>query len=269
MQSRAANLPGCAEEREDVGFHAIELVSFIVSTATKRRLQDETRADRYLGTVGEDWKLVRTLKETLTVHIGDNWSGGRTAQRKQDCRTKDHESRNFANDTRQDTWGKQLQSQVTASSFLAKSRNWHWEPRRNVPCLLEVFIQPTEWAPTAMDCSRTTMCYHFGIELFLFAGDSYVEVCDYQTNFPEVERLAGATATEIISKIWVICGVPVQACNDNGNQFASRDFAPFARHYGCEHIASSSNFPRSNEFPKLETCVEVSFKDFWLIPLLL
>lgn len=103
-------------------------------------------------------------------------------------------------------------------------------------------------------------------------------VYDDQSNLPEVERLAGTTATETISKISAIFaryGIPVQVCTDSGPQFASRHFAAFARRYDFKHITSSPHFPRSNglkkacrlsnEFSrKLQSVGRIFGWDFWL-----
>nr|XP_037288681.1 uncharacterized protein K02A2.6-like [Rhipicephalus microplus] len=88
-----------------------------------------------------------------------------------------------------------------------------------------------------------------GIDLFTFAGEHYVVVFDAHSNFPDVEKLGGATAAEVIDKISAIFsryGIPNQVCTDNGPQFASREFASFVRRYDFEHITSSPEFPRSN-----------------------
>lgn len=53
MLSRAATLPGCTEQTEYLDVHAIQVVSSLVSTQTKQRLQEETRADPYLSSFVE------------------------------------------------------------------------------------------------------------------------------------------------------------------------------------------------------------------------
>lgn len=72
---------------------------------------------------------------------------------------------------------------------------------------------------------------------------------DAHSNFPDLEKLRGTTAVEVIDKISAIFsryGIPSQVCTDNGPQFASREFASFVRRYDFEHITSSPEFPRSN-----------------------
>lgn len=74
-------------------------------------------------------------------------------------------------------------------------------------------------------------------------------VYDYQSSFPDVERLVGTTAAEMISKISAVFsryGIPAQVCTDHGFQFASIEFTAFAKRYDFKHVTSSPNFPRSN-----------------------
>ncbi|XP_037501465.2 uncharacterized protein K02A2.6-like [Rhipicephalus sanguineus] len=114
-------------------------------------------------------------------------------------------------------------------------------------CQKYAYSQPSE-PLLQRPASKRPWC-RVGIDLFQFAGDSYVVVYDDQSNFPDVERLVGTTAAETISKISAIFsryGIPAQVCTDNGPQFASSDFAAFAKRYDFEHITSSPNFPRSN-----------------------
>lgn len=85
-----------------------------------------------------------------------------------------------------------------------------------------VYSQPSE--PVLLRPTTERPWYRVGIDLFQFEGDSYMVVYLYneQTNFPEVERFVGKTATETISKtsaIFFRYGIPAQVSTDNDPKF--------------------------------------------------
>nr|XP_037275983.1 uncharacterized protein LOC119168691 [Rhipicephalus microplus] len=114
-------------------------------------------------------------------------------------------------------------------------------------CRRYAYSQPSE--PLLLQPTPDRPWHRVGIDLFTFAGEHYVFVFDAHLNFPDVEKLGGTTAAEVIDKISAIFsryGIPNQVCTDNGPQFASREFASFVRRYDFEHITSSPEFLRSN-----------------------
>lgn len=119
--------------------------------------------------------------------------------------------------------------------------------RKCSTCQKYAYKQPSE--PFILRPTPKEPWHRVGIDLFNFAGDMYVVVFDAHSNFPDVEKLTVTTAREVITKVSAIFaryGIPAQVCTDNGPQFASQEFADFARRYDCVHITSSPEFPRSN-----------------------
>lgn len=91
--------------------------------------------------------------------------------------------------------------------------------------------------------------YRIGVDIFMYAGSSYLCVFDAFSNFPEVEKLPDTTTGTVINKLSSIFsryGIPLEVCTDNGPQFASHEFSLFASRYDFTHVTSSPRFPRSN-----------------------
>ena len=88
-----------------------------------------------------------------------------------------------------------------------------------------------------------------GMDLCEFHGRTLLVIVDYYSNFIEVERVNRTTTagvTKILKSIFSRYGVPDQVVSDNGPQFASAEFAMFAKQWGFEHITSSPRYPQSN-----------------------
>ena len=88
-----------------------------------------------------------------------------------------------------------------------------------------------------------------GADLCDLNGRNLLVVCDYFSNFIEVESLQ-TTTTRAVCKVLKIMfaryGVPVTLVTDNGPQFSSAEFATFAQVWGFEHATSSPHYPQSN-----------------------
>lgn len=88
-----------------------------------------------------------------------------------------------------------------------------------------------------------------GVDLFEYAGSSYLVAYDAFSNFPEVEKLRGVTSAAVVEKLSSLFsrhGIPLEVCSDNGPQFSSHEFQQFAHKYDFVHTTSSPRFPRSN-----------------------
>ena len=88
-----------------------------------------------------------------------------------------------------------------------------------------------------------------GTDLCELQGRTLLVVCDYYSNFIEVENITKANATGIckaLKAMFARYGVPDVLMSDNGPQFASVEFASFAKKWGFEHVTSSPRYPQSN-----------------------
>lgn len=87
-------------------------------------------------------------------------------------------------------------------------------------------------------------------DLFELPKATYLLVVDYFSRYVEVANVTKSqTSGEIIKKLKEIFarhGIPEQLRSDNGPQYASAEFAQFAKNWGIKHITSSPRFPRSN-----------------------
>ncbi len=74
-------------------------------------------------------------------------------------------------------------------------------------------------------------------------------VCDYYSNFIEVENVTRANTNGVakaLKGMFSRYGVPDVLVSDNGPQFSSTEFATFAGKWGFEHTTSSPHYPQSN-----------------------
>ena len=88
-----------------------------------------------------------------------------------------------------------------------------------------------------------------GVDLCDDAGRILLVVCDFYSNYIEVEHLTRATTTTVsraLRTLFSRYGVPDVLISDNGPQFASEEFSKFARRWGFEHTTSSPHYPQSN-----------------------
>jgi len=93
-------------------------------------------------------------------------------------------------------------------------------------------------------------------------GRTLLAVCDYYSNFIEVERINKANTMGVSKALKVLFsryGVP-EVVSDNGPQFASVDLRVFATKWQFMHITSSPHYPQSNG--KAENAVK-TMKRFW------
>ena len=103
-------------------------------------------------------------------------------------------------------------------------------------------LHPWEWP--AQPWQRLHVDFAGPIDNFM-----YLIVVDAHSKWPEVIPMRSTTATRTISKLRQIFaqhGIPEQIVSDNGPQFASEEFADFAKANGIRHIRSAPYHPATN-----------------------
>jgi transposase InsO family protein len=89
-----------------------------------------------------------------------------------------------------------------------------------------------------------------GTDLFEHAGNHYLILVDYYSNFIEVVPLPHDTKSETVIKQIKMniarYGIMDTLVSDNGPQFSSSQFAKFTNSYGINHVTSSPTYPQSN-----------------------
>ena len=88
-----------------------------------------------------------------------------------------------------------------------------------------------------------------GADLCDLHGRTLVVVCDYYSNFIEVENISKSTThgvSKALKTMFSRYGVPNELVTDNGPQFASAEFATFTKSWGFEHTTSSPRYPHLN-----------------------
>ena len=86
-------------------------------------------------------------------------------------------------------------------------------------------------------------------DLFNLNGENYLVIVDYFSRYPEIFKLTSTTSQKIIGclkSVFSRLGIPEVFISDNGPQFASQDFANFAKDYTFQHVTSSPHFAQSN-----------------------
>jgi transposase InsO family protein len=88
-----------------------------------------------------------------------------------------------------------------------------------------------------------------GADLCELNGRTLLVMVDYYSNFVEVARITSTTSRSIVKELkatFARYGVPDILVTDNGPQFASAEFAVFAKAWGFDHVTSSPHHPQSN-----------------------
>ena len=81
-----------------------------------------------------------------------------------------------------------------------------------------------------------------GADLCHLQGHTLLLLCDYYSNYIEVEKISKIT-TQGVSKglkiMFSLHGIPNKLVTDNGPQFSSADFTLFSKSWGFNHVTSS------------------------------
>ena len=100
-------------------------------------------------------------------------------------------------------------------------------------------------------------------DLFELNGSTYSVLVDYYSNYVELDILPSSSTAQVIRTLsfhFARYGIPEVVVSDNGPQYASAEFADFARKLDFEHRTSSPTFPQSNG--KAENAVK-TIKSLW------
>lgn len=127
-------------------------------------------------------------------------------------------------------------------------------------CQRHAYSQPSE-APLLSETPSLPWT-RAGVNLYEYAGKSYLVACDWHSNFPEIEPLDNTTARTVAEKLsatFLRHGIPIEICSDSGQKFSSRGFNVFSL-YVFQHTISCSRFPRSNGL--VEKGVQISKRVF-------
>jgi hypothetical protein len=85
-------------------------------------------------------------------------------------------------------------------------------------------------------------------DLFQYKGEHYLLTVDYFSKWPEIDKIDEFSSSNVIcyfKKQSSVFGYN-KLTTDNGPQFASGEFAKFAKEYGFIHITTSPHFPQAN-----------------------
>ncbi|XP_035232999.1 uncharacterized protein K02A2.6-like [Stegodyphus dumicola] len=91
--------------------------------------------------------------------------------------------------------------------------------------------------------------YKVATDLFEINKDVYLLIVDYYSNFFEISKLPDTRSQTVISYMkshFARYGIPLIVISDNGPQFASKEFAEFAKKYQFKDITSRPYHPQSN-----------------------
>ena len=92
-----------------------------------------------------------------------------------------------------------------------------------------------------------------GADLCELQGRTLLVVCDYFSNYIEVERLQTTTTKAVVKVLMALYaryGVPDTLVTDNGPQFSSAEFVMFSKAWGFEHTTFSPHYLQSDGKPE-------------------
>lgn len=277
MLSRATTMTSAENDvtNDDTEVHAVSVVSSLVTENTWKRLATETSRDDDLKQVIEDLEGGNKLKGQWKSFESElSYVKGVLLKA---CKVV------IPANMRKETLERIHQGHLGINKCKARARNLVFWPGINADieafaqacsaCKKYAYRQPQE--PLMLRPVPDKPWYRVGIDIFEYAGRSYLCVYDALSNFPEVELLKDTTAKTVIeatSAIFARYGIPVEVSSDNGPQFCCRAFAEFAQTYGFNHIISSPRYPQSNGLAEkgvqivkriLKKSTEMK-QDFWL-----
>ena len=96
-----------------------------------------------------------------------------------------------------------------------------------------------------------------GSDVFTLTGQNYLVVCDYYSNYFEIEKLSSTSSAVVIKnmKTWFSRhGIPEKVVSDGASYYSSQEFQDFITEWDILHVHSSPHYPQSNGLA--ESCVK-------------
>ena len=118
--------------------------------------------------------------------------------------------------------------------------------RRCTTCILN---QENRKEPLMAMCPPEEIWERVGTDLFHYNKKDYLVLVDYGSRWLDFKELKTTTSSEVIKalcEIFATHGAPKVIISDNGPQYASSEFAQFAKEWGFTHVTSSPRYPISN-----------------------
>ena len=88
-----------------------------------------------------------------------------------------------------------------------------------------------------------------GADVCDLQGRTLLVLCDYYSNFIEVENISKITTQGVSKGLKIMFsryGIPNELVTDNGPQFSFAEFTRFSKSWGFNHVTSSPHYPQSN-----------------------
>ena len=113
------------------------------------------------------------------------------------------------------------------------------QPKQAREPLIQTEVPPRPW-------------HTVGTDIFYLDDDEFLLIADYYTKYPFVRKIPKGNSTskcvaDLTKQIFGEQGIPRIVRSDNGPHFQGC-YRQFAEEYGCSHVTSSPNYPRSNGF---------------------
>ena len=96
-----------------------------------------------------------------------------------------------------------------------------------------------------------------GVDIFQLNNKNYLCIVVYHSKFPEIKRMEGLSAENLITTVKIIfaeCGIPCRLMSDAGSNFVSEKFRSFCSSLNIEQAVSSLYHHQSNR--QVEACIK-------------
>ena len=118
--------------------------------------------------------------------------------------------------------------------------------RKCIPCILN---QDNKIEPLMALSPPEEIWERVGTDLFHHNKKDYMVIVDYGSKWLDFKQLKNTTSLDVIKalcEVFATHGIPKVVVSDNGPQYASSEFAQFAKEWGFTHVTSSPRYPRAN-----------------------